>query len=171
MIHTVNMTLKKAIRFAKQVHREQRSISGEAATVKNLKLMKRLKALGCDIDCQIAGVLHDCYELSSVPLAELRQQFGEAASFMIYSLSKDPLELFSNDLRGEQQRILRHLDRLRFGICRHPDLLTIAILIDLESLRTILTLLFSFVKHLLTAVYCCLRKVLIMALSSQIIIV
>lgn len=131
------MSLQKAIRFTKLKLRHPHPVTGAPAFRHCLAVMNRAKALQVSEELQQVAVLHEVYENREVNLADLERRFGEAVAFMVYSLNRDPIELFRNDERGQYEREQRYLERLSYGISRVPELLTIQLIAELEDLKTI----------------------------------
>ncbi len=124
----------KAVEFAKQVHRYQERKDGSAYIEHPMNVLGILLPFKLSDSTYSATVLHDVCEESLLCPYELESYFGVDVSMMVYFLSKEKKELFSND---SGKRLSHYIQKLGQGALLYPQILLIKMADQLDNLKTL----------------------------------
>jgi len=127
--------IEKAIQLAYNLHLGCYRKSGEPYISHPLAVAEILKESGFSEKVQIAGILHDLCEDTSITNIEISHQFGEDIAFVVYSLSKNKKqkkEEYNGDLR-----MSIYVRRLMIGATHNPMILYVKIADQIHNLSTL----------------------------------
>ncbi len=124
----------KAVEFAKQVHRYQERRNGSPYMEHPINVLGILLPFKLPNAVYSTAALHDVCEESSVCPDELETLFGKDVSRMVYFLSKEKKELFSND---SEKRLEHYIRKLEKGAAIYPGVLLIKMADQLDNFKTI----------------------------------
>src|SRR3989344_4023119 len=80
--------VRKAYNFAKEIHKEQKRVSGEDYLVHLENTALTLAELGLDEKTIAAGLLHDSVEDDKTKLEDIRKEFGDEIAFLVNGVTK-----------------------------------------------------------------------------------
>lgn len=82
-------TIIRAIEFATMHHKYQTRKSGEPYIIHPLNVALNIcKINNADIDCIVAGLLHDCVEDTDVSTEDVEREFGKTVAFLVDGVTK-----------------------------------------------------------------------------------
>src|SRR5690554_5612492 len=93
--------LRRAFRFASDMHEGQVRKSGEPYMSHPLEVMDLIADLRLDVSSLVAGLLHDTVEDCATTVEELSEMFGEDVAFLVDGVTK--LSKFEFNTREEHQ--------------------------------------------------------------------
>ena len=80
--------ITKAYNFAKAAHEGQKRVSGEAYIQHPAEVALILTELRQGVETICAAFLHDVVEDTSIPLAQIKKEFGEETAFLVNGVTK-----------------------------------------------------------------------------------
>src|SRR3989344_514306 len=80
--------VRKAYNFAREIHKEQKRVSGENYLVHLENTALTLAELGMDEKTIAAGLLHDSVEDNKTDLGTIKREFGEEIAFLVNGVTK-----------------------------------------------------------------------------------
>ncbi len=79
--------IKEAEKFAREVHKGQKQVTGKPYVDHPIKVASLLKKWKQDDEIIIVGLLHDVVEDCDVPLKEIRKKFGKRVAYLVDGMS------------------------------------------------------------------------------------
>ena len=80
--------VRKAYNFAREIHKEQKRVSGEDYIIHLENTALTLAELGLDEKTIVAGLLHDSIEDEKTTLEDIKKEFGEEVAFLVNGVTK-----------------------------------------------------------------------------------
>jgi len=80
--------IEKAFNFSRDVHRDQKRLSGAPYFSHPLAISKNIISLNFDAKTIAAAILHDTIEDAKTPLKKIKKMFGEEVAFLVDGVTK-----------------------------------------------------------------------------------
>ncbi|MBQ7718803.1 MAG: bifunctional (p)ppGpp synthetase/guanosine-3',5'-bis(diphosphate) 3'-pyrophosphohydrolase [Clostridia bacterium] len=125
--------LQRAYEFARELHRDQKRVSGEPYITHPLEVAHILADLQMDSSAVIAAILHDVVEDTSCTLQEISDQFGAEVAMLVDGVTKLDLIQFTN--KEEQQ--IESLRKMFLAMAKDVRVILIKLADRLHNMRTL----------------------------------
>ena len=117
--------IKKAYEFSLEHHKGQLRDSGEPYLVHPLEVAMLLAEMRLDPTAIAAGLLHDAVEDTSVPIEEIKAQFGEQVAHIVEGVTKiSKIEFASSEeaqAENVRKMVLAMMDDIRVVLIKLAD--------------------------------------------------
>ena len=80
--------LKSAYEYAKEVHKNQKRLTGDAYIKHLLNVVHILITLNADSDTLIAGMLHDVINIGGVKEEDIKDKFGDDVAMLVSGITQ-----------------------------------------------------------------------------------
>jgi GTP pyrophosphokinase len=126
-------TLKRAVLFSIQAHRNQFRKSGMPYAEHPIEVAKMLADYQMDTSTLIAGLLHDVVEDTTYKLEDIQNQFGAEVAFMVDAVTK----ISEIQSQSSQERKAETYRKFLISLAQEPRVLMIKICDRLHNMRTL----------------------------------
>ena len=129
-------TIRKAYKYAKEVHKNDVRKSGEEYMHHPLNVAYILTDLYADSDTLSAALLHDTIHIGNANLEDIEKEFGEDISFLVKGITKiNKLNLFTN---SENQ--INYYKKIIIGLTEDVRIIIIKLAERAQNMRTLYVL-------------------------------
>ena len=125
--------IERAYRFAEAAHSGQKRLTGEDFVEHPLAVATILADLGMDQVTLQASLLHDVVEDTSIPLDQVREEFGEQVAGLVDGLTK----LDKIRFRSREQEQAENVRKMIIAMARDIRVLLIKLADRLHNMRTL----------------------------------
>jgi GTP pyrophosphokinase len=125
--------LRRAFAMALRAHQGQRRKSGEPYLMHPLRVARSIARLGLDLDCVIAGVLHDCIEDSDLTVVDVAEHFGPQVSRLVDGVTK----LGKVPYLSRQEQQAESFRKMLLAMSRDIRVLIVKLSDRLDNMRTL----------------------------------
>ena len=125
--------IKKAYRYAEELHRGQYRQSGEAYIYHPLAVAYILSEMHADCDCICAGLLHDTLEDTDFTKEEIAEEFGADVANLVDGVTKISKMNFSS----KEDQNMANTRKIILGITNDVRIIIIKLADRLHNMRTL----------------------------------
>ena len=125
--------IEKAYKFSKHHHSNQKRISGEQYIFHPLEVCYILSEITIDVNCLVAGLLHDTIEDTEVSSEDISKEFGDAVLMLVQGLTKIRRVKFSS----HQEQLAENFRKMILAMAKDIRVVIIKLCDRLHNMRTI----------------------------------
>ncbi len=125
-------TVEKAVKYAREKHKEQKRKDGSPYIIHPLAVAVVVAEMGLDIDAVLGALLHDCIEDTDASFEDIAKQFGNTTAELVEGVTKLTRANFSS---SEEQQ-MENLRKMFMAMSKDIRVVLIKIADRLHNMRT-----------------------------------
>ncbi len=125
--------LKSAYEYAKEVHKNQKRLTGDAYIKHLLNVVHILITLNADSDTLIAGMLHDVINIGGVKEEDIKDKFGDDVAMLVSGIT----QINRLNYNGTNETMIANHRKILVGLTKDVRVIFIKLADRLHNMRTI----------------------------------
>jgi GTP pyrophosphokinase len=124
--------IKKAYKFAKEAHANQKRVSGDYFITHPIEVSKIVYQYGLGAPSMVAALLHDVVEDTDVTISQIKEEFGSEIELLVDGLTK--ISVFTE---SKEDKSIEALRKILLASTKDIRVLVIKLCDRLHNLRTL----------------------------------